>query len=276
MNGRSGSGNEKMQPFGWAWHWYSVRGFLGEKMADKTVSLGEHTVREVALAWPVSVAVFAQVGIEFSCGGDLVVSDACQQVGITVEGLWSLIQQAAQHPAPSDLEFWHNASPSALLDHLIHRYHEPLRKELSRLESLSQKVEQRHGEAFPQVVAIRHLCASLRRELELHMAKEERVLFPLIRRLDAQLQRGMTDRATAKQLLAPLRLAFTDHDALINIVRELHEQSGGYGVPTGVSASYHMLCSGLRSLQFELQLHFHLENNVLFGAARDMLVASGL
>ena len=139
------------------------------------------------------------------------------------------------------------------MDHIVHRYHEPVRKELQRLESLSAKVAQRHGEAFPQVLQIQRPIASLHRDMELHMVKEERVLFPLIKRLDATLGRGMTDRSAANQLLPPLRLMLTDHDGIMNFVRALRQQSDGYSVPDGVSASYHMLCSGLRGLQYEFR-----------------------
>jgi regulator of cell morphogenesis and NO signaling len=245
-------------------------------MVDRNTPIGEHTVREVALAMPIAVPVFAHVGIEFACGGDLRVADACQQVGLTIEALWALLEEAASQPVPNDLEFWHNASPVSLMDHIVHRYHEPLRKELQRLESIAAKVSTRYGAAYPQVQTIQKLITSLHRDMELHMVKEERVLFPLIKRLDATLGRGLTDQATAHQLLPPLRLMLSDHDGIMDLVRALREQSDGYSVPPGVSASYHLLCSGLRGLQHDLQLHLHLENNVLFGAARDMLVACGL
>ena len=68
----------------------------------------------------------------------------------------------------------------------------------------------------------------------------------------------------------------SDHDSVMGMLASLHKESSGYSVPPGVSASYHLLCSGLRGLQHDIQLHLHLENNVLFGAARDMLVACGL
>ena len=257
-------------------HWYTSQNFVREITLERNTPNSEHTVREVALAMPMAVPVFAHVGIEFSCGGDEKVSDACRQVGLTPEALWALIEEAANQPVPNDLEFWHNASPVSLMDHIVHRYHEPLRKELSRLESLAAKVSMRHGEAHPQVHKLQRTIAMLGRDMELHMVKEERVLFPLIKRLDAALGRGMTDQATAHQLLPPLRLMLADHDGIMGLIRALRDQSDGYSVPAGVSASYHLLCSGLRGLQHDLQLHLHLENNVLFGAARDMLVASGL
>jgi regulator of cell morphogenesis and NO signaling len=252
-------------------HWYTSQNFVGEITVERNAPNSEHTVREVALAMPMAVPVFAHVGIDFSCGGDEKVSDACRQVGLTPEALWALIEEAANQPVPNDLEFWHNASPVALMDHIVHRYHEPLRKELQRLESLVAKVITRHGEAYPQVHKLGRLITALGREMELHMVKEERVLFPLIKRLDAALGRGMTDQATAHQLLPPLRLMLSDHDGDHGAESLRCEiESDGYSVPAGVSASYHLLCSGLRGLQQDVQLHLHLENNVLFGAARDI------
>ena len=49
------------------------------------IPISEHTVREVALAMPVAVPVFAHVGIEFGCGGDVRIVDACREIGLSVK-----------------------------------------------------------------------------------------------------------------------------------------------------------------------------------------------
>src|SRR5690606_18209914 len=70
----------------------------------------------------------------------------------------------------------------ALLDHILTRYHETHRRELLELIPLARKVEAVH-EANPH--APRGLADTLQQlagELEVHMKKEELILFPAMRR----------------------------------------------------------------------------------------------
>jgi regulator of cell morphogenesis and NO signaling len=59
-----------------------------------------------------------------------------------------------------------------------------LKQEFPRLEFLTTKVAARHGDHRPALRELYVTFMALRAELDSHMMKEERILFPLCRQLD--------------------------------------------------------------------------------------------
>ena len=56
-----------------------------------------------------------------------------------------------------------------------------------------------HGERHTELPEVRDVFAALRNELELHMQKEEQILFPMIRQIDS----GAADTAGQRQAVYP-------------------------------------------------------------------------
>ena len=71
-----------------------------------------------------------------------------------------------------------------LADHIIVTHHVFLRRELPRLFDLLGKVVAAHGPRHPELAKLCNTLTDLRQELESHMIKEERVLFPLVKQLE--------------------------------------------------------------------------------------------
>ncbi len=70
---------------------------------------------------------------------------------------------------------------AALIDHILTRYHEMHRADLASLVPLAERVERVH-DADPDVPrGLARALATLRDEMEDHMAKEEMILFPAMR-----------------------------------------------------------------------------------------------
>ena len=91
-------------------------------------------------------------------------------------------------------------------------------------------------------------------ELELHMQKEEQILFPLIR----------ATAAVAAWPSYPCRPWNTEHrDHGENLVR-LRELAHDFAPPEEACGTWRALYLGLAELESELMQHIHLENNVLF------------
>lgn len=79
-----------------------------------------------------------------------------------------------EDPAPSD--------PTALIRHIETRYHARHREQLPQLAAMAERVEDVH---FGDEVVPEGLSALLRQmigEMEVHMKKEELILFPAIRK----------------------------------------------------------------------------------------------
>ena len=75
-------------------------------------------------------------------------------------------------------------APDELVDHIEATHHAYLHDELPRLEALLDKVDGRpRRAATPSWPFVQASFDELRAELEPHLAKEERILFPMIREL---------------------------------------------------------------------------------------------
>src|SRR5687767_15940718 len=75
-----------------------------------------------------------------------------------------------------------NAEPLHLLiDHIVATYHDSLRQELPRLESMAAKVARTHGLSAAHLARLEAIVSELSAELRSHMRKEELVLFLAIR-----------------------------------------------------------------------------------------------
>lgn len=232
-------------------------------ITDKT------TVSEVARAFPAAVRVFEQYGIDFCCGGNKELGEACREKGVPMEGILAGMQQAQAAQAPDSTD-WSSASLSELVDHILTKHHAYLWKELPRLSAMLAKVIEVHGERHPE---LRHplgdVYAALQRELEEHMWKEENVLFPLVKRLEAGPEGG-TEWRTAMPVGGPIRVMQMEHDSAGAALRQIRRATSDYQVPEDACNTYRALFDGLNTLEADTHQHIHLENNILFPKAIEL------
>ncbi|MGH8638932.1 MAG: hemerythrin domain-containing protein, partial [Burkholderiales bacterium] len=100
-------------------------------------------------------------------------------------------------------------------------------------------------------------------ELEPHMATTERELYPLIDRLDAGKDNDEV-RAQFQQLRVTLEAEHVEAGLTLQILRSATNR---YEVPAQACGTLRSLYQGLKELEQLMQLHVHLENNVLFPRA---------
>jgi regulator of cell morphogenesis and NO signaling len=96
-----------------------------------------------------------------------------------------------------------------------------------------------------------------------HMAKEEIVLFPLVRELETK---GAVSHACGS-LANPIRQMESEHDSAGGALARLRELTDGF-IPDADSCNTHRaLLASLAQLEGDLHDHVHKENNVLFPRA---------
>lgn len=141
---------------------------------------------------------------------------------------------------------------AALTRYIETRYHARHRQQLSHLVRLAEMIEDLHE---PDRDVPEGLTAILRRmigELEVHMKKEELLVFPLIRK-----GRGapLAERITA------MRPDHNDYDRDLAAIRRL---TGDLTLPEGACTPWVTLYEGLVEFIADLSEHIRLENDVLF------------
>lgn len=226
------------------------------------------TVREYALEIPAATRIFEKLGIDYCCGGGKSLADACAKAGVSVdEVLDSLVTNARSDETFGD-EKWDTSSQAELIAHIVEKHHAFTRKELERLEALLTKVCGVHGQNHPELFHIHDQFGKLRGELEPHMLKEERVLFPYIIRMEeAAMSNQLPPVPPFGTVRNPVRVMMAEHDAAEYILGRMREASADYTPPADGCISYKTLYSALAALEVDLHQHLHLENNILFPRA---------
>jgi regulator of cell morphogenesis and NO signaling len=224
----------------------------------------DRTIGQIAAEFPASVQVFEKHGIDFCCGGKLAVSDACARKGLDPSLILAEIEQAIQIPVP-DATDWLTAPLPALIDHILETHHAYMKAQLPRLEAMLAKVLQAHGERHGDLLrAVRAVYGPMKTELDGHLAKEEMILFPLVRALDGGAQAGTFHCGSVNN---PIRVMSMEHDSAGEALVQLRLLTNDYAVPEDGCNTFRALYFGLAEMEQDLHRHIHLENNILFPRA---------
>jgi regulator of cell morphogenesis and NO signaling len=235
------------------------------------ILLPHTTVGEAASQFPETIRVFHRLRVQFCCDGRRTLDDLCRERQLSFEDLAAALAAALAAPAPPR-QNWSARPLSDLTAHIIEAFHEPLRQELPRLRRMAVKV-QRHTDSYRHVLAV-VLCELERFSAELvpHMASEERELFPLVGRMET----GPPHHGDAARV-RQLRTAFeADHAEAGQALQILRSVTGRYEAPPRACATLRDLYRGLTELEQLMQLHIHLENNVLFPRAAALGSEAGI
>lgn len=220
------------------------------------------TLAQIVTAAPHTAAVLESFSLDYCCGGHQSLAAACDDAGVDVVEVVLALEQT---PATATEE-WVTMSPSELVDHLEATHHAYLHAELPRLDALAEKVASVHGGRHPELVEVLADVRELRDDLEPHLMKEERVLFPLIRQLEAAAVNG----DDVMSLAAPIRVMRAEHDRAGELLVQLRRDAKDFELPADACGSYRALFEGLERLEADTHLHVHKENNVLFTAVAEL------
>lgn len=206
----------------------------------------------LALSSPTASKVLQRHRLDFCCGGKTTLRDACAKRGLDADGLLTELVAETQGAAP--LAF--DALPLGdLLDHILERYHEPLRTELPRLIAMAEKVERVHATKPDCPLGLTAHLEHIKAEIEAHMFKEEQVLFPAIRA-------GKTGFVPA-----PIQVMHEEHEEHGRNLTTTRSLTTDLAPPAHACTTWRTLYLGLEQLERDLMDHIALENNVLFPRA---------
>ncbi len=208
------------------------------------------TLADLATAHPAASRVFHRYGLDFCCGGRRPLAEVCEERGLDQA---AILEEIGREPVTGEGEpRWDVAPIPDLVAHVVSRYHHGLREELPQLVALATKVEAKHADkpSCPRGLA-RHLAA-VHESVLAHLAKEEKVLFPLI--LD-----GM-----GRMAAGPVRVMEQEHDDHREGLLQTRALTRDFTPPPEACTSWRALYLRLDALEADLMEHIHLENNVLF------------
>jgi regulator of cell morphogenesis and NO signaling len=210
--------------------------------------------------------VFERLGIDYCCHGAASLGEACSERSLDLERVIAEIAESDKQAADEGGGTIDYAAMSAgeLAEDIVRTHHAFLRRELPRLSDLADKVLAAHGAGHPELADLRDTLTALRQELESHMFKEERVLFPLIGQLEAARGPFPIHCGTVEN---PIRVMEHEHETAGMALRRIRELTGDHMAPADACTSFKALYEGLAGLEADLHRHIHKENNILFPRA---------
>lgn len=213
------------------------------------------TVGEIAARFPATVRVFEKYGLDFCCGGNRPLTDACRERGADPDLVLGDIRRAvAASPAAVDTD-WQTAPINALVDHIVETHHAYLKRQLPRLAAMLEKVASKHTAHADVLQPLLGVFTDMREELDAHLMKEEMILFPAIRNPGAFHCGGLQN---------PIRVMLAEHDSAGGALAEMRRLTAGYVPPADACNTFNALYFELAELESDLHRHIHLENNILF------------
>lgn len=222
------------------------------------------TVAQLAISHPAALGVFEKYNIDYCCGGHRSLEEACQRIGLNpLEIRQEIDRSTDDFSQVLRTERW---TSSMLVDFIIQNHHSYVTNAIPEIQALLDKVCAAHGNDSPELLTVREDFLKLADELTNHMKKEEFVLFPAIKRLDAQ---SFDDHPLAGAIQTPISAMEHEHTLAGDLIKHIRSLTNNYTPPDFACPTYRIAFKKLQEFDNDLMRHIHLENNILFERMKD-------
>lgn len=227
--------------------------------------IADRTVGELAVERPMAIRVFEAWKIDYCCGGQTSLRDACAIAGKTVEAFVVALESMATIPASHD---WAADNLKEMATNIVATYHQYTRQELEAIQPLAEKVLSVHGDRRPELSDVVILFAQLRDDMLPHMLREEQVLFPYVNQLEEAAEGNrIAPTPFFGTVRNPVRKMMEEHERVGELLASLREVTDEYQPPESACFSYRELYRRLAELEQRTHEHVHVENNLYFPRA---------
>jgi len=223
----------------------------------------DRTVGQIVADSPRTSIVFERYGIDYCCAGKIPFEEACARRGLDAAVVASEIVALRSHADVTEVN-WTQRPLSELIDHIIAGHHDYLRENLPRIDQLVERVVRAHGERDPRLGALRDAFGTFCKDIDSHMAKEEQILFPLVRAIGHG--KPAADNHCGS-VANPIGVMEAEHDAAGDLLLQMRELTDGYVAPKTACNTYRALLDALEQLESNMHVHIHKENSILFPRA---------
>lgn len=202
---------------------------------------------QIAVGLPGSTAIFRRHKLDFCCGGKVRLDEACEQKQLDADTVLSELLALDRDSGTTEA-----GTPAAMIDHILARYHEVHRQQLPELVRMARRVEAVHGDKPDVPAGLADLLEMMQAELFDHMAKEEMILFPMLRAGGSPFAGG------------PIAVMRMEHSSHGEQIAKLMAMTNDATPPADACTTWRALYAGIAQLVDDLMEHIHLENNRLF------------
>jgi len=228
---------------------------------------GNKTIGEIVAADFRTAKVFENHGIDFCCGGNVLITATCAEKGLDLAVIAMELEAVQNEPVERSQNYSSWALPF-LSDYIVNTHHGYLKENDEQIVAYARKTAAVHGAHHPEVIQIATIFEKIATDMIGHLKEEEEVLFPALKRADAaRIERttpGAQDRETIRISLLKLH---REHEEIGDAVHTIRNLSREYAIPDDVCNTFMLTYRKLKEFEDDLHKHVHLENNILFPKA---------
>jgi len=224
----------------------------------KKTTVGELVAQDYRTA-----SVFKKNKIDFCCNGGRSIEEACEKKQLESNHLIEQLKQVTAEKKDSSVDY--NSWPLDLLaDYIEKKHHRYVEAKTLEIMPFLDKVMRVHGGRHPELLEVGKLFKESAGELAMHMKKEEFILFPYIRKMVQAQQTGTAVHAPFGSVQNPIQTMMHEHDSEGERFGKIASLTDNYTPPADACNTYRVTFSLLKEFEEDLNLHIHLENNILF------------
>ena len=208
-----------------------------------------------------TASVFKKAGIDFCCGGNKSITDACREKGtdesVILQQLETISQMTvagAQNYNECELDF--------LCDYIVNTHHKFVLKNLPELIFYTQKIADVHGNHHPELHEVSSLFSKINDELLQHLKNEEEILFQAIKQAHDNLTTPLKNT-----IIAEITRMKDEHEFAGGAMDRINILTQNYLIPDDACNTYRVTLKLLEQFEDDLHIHVHLENNILYKKA---------
>lgn len=229
-------------------------------------SLLDQTLAQIVTGNYRTAAVFEKYHLDFCCKGKRSLEQACEEKRLNVAELLSELELTSLHGTGTVINF-EELSLSKLVDHIVMHHHQYVKNEMPLIAMYLQKIAAKHGSRHPEMLKVFEIFISLKEEMEMHMQKEEQILFPRIKAAENLAGEENGQHTNQSFLQAPIHMMEEEHDDAGEAMAAIRELTNDYTLPADACTTYKLSFAALAAFEMDLHHHVHLENNILFPKA---------
>jgi len=221
----------------------------------------EPTIGEIVANDFRAASMFKEAGIDFCCGGNKSLTEACKEKGADESHLIQQLETLAQTPVSGAMNFkeW---DLSFLSDYIVNTHHKFVLKNLPELVFYTQKIASVHGDHHPELIEVESLFAKINEELLQHLKKEEEVLFPAIKEAEKN-----ASPSVKSIIVSEITRMQGEHEFAGGAMDKINVLTNNYLIPEDACNTYRVSLKLLEQFEDDLHIHVHLENNILYPKA---------
>lgn len=226
------------------------------------------SLAEIVTTKPEAATLLEKYNLDFCCGGKRKLSEALQNEPSKLMEVIERLEKLFVKETSPGTEF-DKFSLTELADYILDNHHSYVKENLPVILQHLEKVAYKHGDAYPEMKKIAELFSEIKRDFEQHMMKEEVILFPRIKKIEASFNTG-NFAIENFALRGPIDVMEFEHESAHKLMEGIKKLSNNYTPPANACTTFRLSLDELKNFETDLHRHVHLENNILFPKALKM------